>query len=181
MTTVNSSSSAVYIVMDLTLSLMPVRLIRSLNRSQSEKILICILMALGLLATAINCAKMTTFTSFGQGDVMQATIIPSMWAKLEEQVGIIATSLPWLKSPAENWLKRMGLLKEHQLTRPSFVADVSLPIVKDEDADERSSGEVERAKAKGDVRVDSVAVALGNKASNSSLLNDQASNTWQAV
>jgi hypothetical protein len=140
-------------------------------------------MALGLLATAINCAKMTTFTSFGRGDVMQATIIPSMWAKLEEQVGIIATSLPWLKSPTENWLKKMGLLKEHQLTRPSFVADVSLPIVKDKDADERSSREVERvkAKAKGDVRVDSVAVALGNKASNSSLLNDQASNTWQAV
>jgi hypothetical protein len=83
-----------------------------------------------------------------------------MWAKLEEQVGIMATSLPWLRSPAENWLKNMGLLNEHQLTKPSIVADMSLPTFKDLD-EEGSSGELESAKAKGNVRVDSVAVALG--------------------
>jgi hypothetical protein len=166
--------------MDLTLSLMPIRLIRTLNRSQSEKMLIGFLMALGLLATAINCAKMTTFTTFGQGDVMQATIIPSLWAKLEEEIGIIASSLPWLKSPAENWLKRMGILKEHQLTKPSFVADMSLPTVKD-DVEEASNDDADSAKVKGNVRVDSVATALGTKGSNSSLPKDPKNNTWQAV
>jgi hypothetical protein len=75
----------------------------------------------------------------------------------------------------------MGLLKEHQLTKPSVVADLSLPTAKDEDVDKRSSGEVERAKAKGDAGVDSVAVALGTKASNFSLPNDQTNNIWQAV
>jgi len=164
--------SGIYIAMDLMLSLMPIRLIRTLNRSTSEKILIGVLMALGLLATAINCAKMTTFNSFGKGDVMQATIVPSLWAKLEEQVGIIATSLPWLKSPVERWLKKMGLLKEHQLTKPSFVADMSLPVVKD-DGDNSSNGGAESAGAtKENIRVDSAAI-LGTKDSNSSLLNKQ--------
>jgi hypothetical protein len=166
--------------MDLTLSLMPIRLIRTLNRSESEKMLIGVLMALGLLATAITCAKLTTFTSFGQGDVMQATIMPSLWAKLEEEIGIIATSLPWLKSPAENWLKKMGILKEHQLTKPSFVADMSLPTVKD-NVEDMSNDDADSAKVKGNVRVDSVATALGAKGSNSSLLKDPNSNTWQAV
>ncbi|CAN9220900.1 unnamed protein product [Alternaria alternata] len=173
--------AGVYIAMDLTLSLMPIRLIRTLNRSQSEKMLICVLMALGLLATAINCAKMTTFTSFGQGDVMQATIVPSMWAKLEEEIGIIATSLPWLKSPAENWLKKMGILKEHQLTKPSFVAGKSLPTVKDNVEDMNNDDDADSAKVKGNIRVDSVATALGTKGSDSSLLKDPNSNTWQAV
>jgi len=166
--------------MDLTLSLMPIRLIRTLNRSQSEKILIGFLMALGLLATAINCAKMTTFTTFGQGDVMQATIVPSLWAKLEEEIGIIASSLPWLKSPAENWLKKMGILKEHQLTKPSFVADMSLPTVKDDEED-MNSNDADSTKVKGNVRVDSVATALGTKGSKNSLLKDPNGRTWQAV
>ena len=158
--------------MDLVLSLMPIRLIRTLNRSTSEKILIGVLMALGLLATAINCAKMTTFNSFGKGDVMQATIVPSLWAKLEEQVGIIATSLPWLKSPVERWLKKVGLLKEHQLTKPSFVADMSLPAVKDV-GDESGSRDAESAQAtKENSRVDSTAI-LGTKGSISSVLNKQ--------
>lgn len=154
---------AIYIVMDLTLSLMPIRLIRTLNRSTSEKVLICVLMALGLLATAVQCAKMTTFNNFGKGDPMQSTIKPSMWAKLEEQVGIIASSAPALKSPVEQLLKKMGILKEHQLSRPSFVADLSLPGM---DTATHHGG-IESNKT--DVRYDSTAVTLGNSSSNTSL------------
>ncbi|KAL7780332.1 hypothetical protein CFE70_010354 [Pyrenophora teres f. teres 0-1] len=158
--------------MDLMLSLMPIRLIRTLNRSTSEKLLISVLMALGLLATAINCAKMTTFSTFGKGDVMQATILPSMWAKLEEQVGIIATSLPWLKSPVENRLKKIGVLKEHQLTKPSFVADLSLPAARDDS----SNGDIESAGiTKLNFRFDSAAI-LGTKGSSTSLINTQRNN-----
>ncbi|KAI0607744.1 hypothetical protein Ptr902_07099 [Pyrenophora tritici-repentis] len=169
--------AGVYIAMDLMLSLMPIRLIRTLNRSTSEKILIGVLMALGLLATTINCAKMTTFSSFGKGDVMQATILPSMWAKLEEEVGIIATSLPWLKSPVENWLKKMDLLKEHQLTRPSVVADLSLPA----DRDDSSDRDIESAGViKANFRFDSAAV-LGTKGSSTSLINTQRNNFGDVV
>lgn len=112
---------AIYILMDLTFSIMPLKLIRSLTRSTSEKILIGILMSLGLLATTILCLKMSTFLSFGAGDALQATILPSTYAILENIVGIIACSLPAMKSPAERLMRRLGILKEHQLTRPSFV------------------------------------------------------------
>jgi hypothetical protein len=63
--------------MDLVLALMPVKLIRSLDRPLSEKILIGCLMATGLLATGIAGAKMTTFSSLGKGDPMQSNIKPS--------------------------------------------------------------------------------------------------------
>lgn len=168
--------TAIYIATDLALSLMPIRLIRTLNRSTSEKILICTLMALGLLATGIACAKMTTFTTFGKGDPMQATILPSLWAKLEEQVGIIASSLPCLKSPIERLLNNMGVLKEHQLKRPSFVADLSLPVVP-KDSDEQDSAIESHVKQ--DIRVDSAAVASTSNINTSA--QGHRSETWQAV
>ncbi|XPS79753.1 hypothetical protein M3J09_011725 [Ascochyta lentis] len=118
--------------MDLTLSLMPVRLIRSLHRSTTEKILVGVLMSLGLLATAVACVKMTTFNDFGKGDVMQFTIKPSMLARLEEIVGIIACSLPCLKSPVEMVLRKLGVVREHDLSAPSFVNAMSLPGVGDQ-------------------------------------------------
>lgn len=118
--------------MDLTLSLMPIRLVRTLHRSTTEKILICVLMSLGLLATAVACVKMTTFNDFGKGDVMQATIKPSMLTRLEEIVGIIASSVACLKSPIEKILKKLGIVKEHYLTTPSFVNAMSLPGVDDQ-------------------------------------------------
>ncbi|KAF2785479.1 hypothetical protein K505DRAFT_206559, partial [Melanomma pulvis-pyrius CBS 109.77] len=149
--------AGVYVLMDLALALMPIRLIRTLTRPTSEKILISFLMALGLLATAIMCAKMTTFNDFGKGDPMQATIKPSMYAKIEEQIGIIAACLPCLKSPAEQLLKRFGILKEHQLTRPSFVNTVPLgDLAKEED--QRSSGDGSVPSRKAEFRVDSVSV-----------------------
>jgi hypothetical protein len=169
--------TGVYIAMDLALSLMPIRLIRTLNRSTSEKVLICILMAMGLMATAVACAKMTTFTTFGTGDPMQGTIMPSLLAKLEEQVGIIATSLPCLKNPVEKLLKNLGILKDHQLARPSFVTDLSMPgmpTAHDEPDSDASST------AKKDIRVDSMAVKLGSSPSNASTQEHQGE-TWQAI
>jgi hypothetical protein len=167
---------AIYIATDLALSLMPIRLIRTLNRSTSEKILIFTLMALGLLATGIACAKMTTFTTFGKGDPMQGTILPSLWAKLEEQVGIIASSLPCLKNPIERLLNSTGILKEHQLKRPSFVADLSLPAVpKDSDEQDSAVGSL----IKEDIRVDSAAVASTSNVNISA--QEHRSKTLQAV
>jgi hypothetical protein len=147
--------------MDLILSLMPIHLIRTLNRSISERILICVLMGLGLIATAISCLKMTTFNDFGKGDPMQATIRPSMYAKLEEVIIIIVSSLPCLKQPAEQALRKLGILKEHQLTRPSFVNSISIPDIGKDGSD--SNGSLQGAK--NDYRIDSVALAPGSSSS----------------
>lgn len=166
--------------MDLILSLMPIRLIRTLHRSTSEKLLIGVLMALGLVATAVASIKMTTFNDFGKGDPMQATVRPSTLAKLEEVVGIIASCLPCLKQPAEHILRKFGVLKEHQLTRPSFVNTVPLPDMP-KGQDERSNSEGSLPSAKGDVRVDSVNMTPGSSNSNTKATNDQRKEAWHAV
>ena len=109
--------------MDLVLALMPIKFVRSLTRPMREKILIGCLMALGLCATVIAGVKMTTFNDVGLGDPMFDTIKPSLYAKLEELVGIIAACTPCLKAPIEHLLKRFGILSEPaEITMPSFVA-----------------------------------------------------------
>lgn len=177
--------SGVYIAMDLVLSLMPIKLIRSLTRSTAEKILIGFLMSLGLLATAVACAKMTTFPDFGKGDPLQATMKPSTFAKLEEQVGIIACSLPCLKQPAEQLLRKLGLLKEHQLTRPSFVNTVQMQTQnKEVEADQRSGSDGSAPSGKDAVRVDSVAFKPGSANSakrNQTQMEGPSKEGWQAV
>lgn len=118
-------SAAYFVLMDLVLALMPIKLARSLHRPMRERILICCLMGLGLCATVIAGVKMTTFDDVGLGDPLYDTIKPSLYAKLEEQVGIIAACTPCLKAPIENLLKRAGILAERdEDTRPSFVISI---------------------------------------------------------
>ncbi|PGH15611.1 hypothetical protein AJ80_05475 [Polytolypa hystricis UAMH7299] len=119
------ATSAVFVTMDLIFATMPLKLILRLNRPIGERILIGCLMATGLLATAMAAWKMTTFTTNGTGDPMSATVWPSMLAKLEEVVGIIAACMPCLKGPAERALHHLGFLSAPSLesmTKPSFVA-----------------------------------------------------------
>jgi hypothetical protein len=51
---------ALMILFDLILALGPIKLIRTISRPLRKKLLISILMATGLLATAIACVKLTT-------------------------------------------------------------------------------------------------------------------------
>jgi hypothetical protein len=90
---------------------MPVQLIRTLQRTLREKILISCLMAMGLLATAIAAYKMTLSQEANMGDLLLTTVKLSLWCKLEEQVGIIAACVPCLKAQIESLLRRVGVLK----------------------------------------------------------------------
>ncbi|KAF2677065.1 hypothetical protein K458DRAFT_481576 [Lentithecium fluviatile CBS 122367] len=151
--------AGIYIIMDLVLTFMPIKLIRSLHRSTSERFLIGVLMSLGLIATAFTVAKIPNRAQLSKGDPLQATILPSIYAKLEETVGIIACSAPCLKSPTEQLLKRFGILKERQLTRPSFVNSVRVsPLEKELDSDQGSGSDSSGPGKKGGIRIDSVAV-----------------------
>lgn len=98
--------------MDFCLALMPIILIRTLSRPTREKILIACLMATGLLATAFACYKTTTFHTKGEGDQLITSVDSTFYAKLEQVLGIIATCMPWLKQPAEELLRRIGILGE---------------------------------------------------------------------
>lgn len=80
-------------------------------------------MAMGLVATIIAGIKTKTFKNVYLGDPLSTTVDSSMWAKLEELVGIIAACMPCLKAPAEKLLRRAGILPDHQdsMSMPSFV------------------------------------------------------------
>jgi len=152
--------------MDLLLTLMPIKLIRSLNRPTSERILVGVLMSLGLLATAFTIAKIPIRARLSKGDPLQATILPSIYAKLEETVGIIASSAPCLKSPTEQLLKRLGILKEHQLTKPSFVNSAPIsPMDKELNSDQSSSSDRSGPHGKDATRFDSVTIKPGSSSS----------------
>lgn len=110
--------------MDLCLALMPIILIRTLSRPLREKILIGCLMATGLLATAFACYKTTTFHTKGEGDELISSVDATFYAKLEQVLGIIAACMPCLKTPAEEFLRKLGIMGEQHwpgMTRPSFV------------------------------------------------------------
>lgn len=141
---------------------MPIRLIRNLSSSPVEKVFIAFLMSLGLLATAILFAKMTTFLTFGAGDALQAIIVPSTYAMLENVVMIIACSLPCLKSIVERSLQKLGILKEHQVTRLSFVNALDLSTIRDQDAHQRSGADCSLHPGKNIWRVDSAALRSEN-------------------
>jgi hypothetical protein len=92
---------------------MPVQLIRPLPRPLRERVLICCLMAMGLLATGIAAYKIPLSRQVNNGDPLSATVKLSLWNKLEEQLGLIAACLPCLKAQMELLLHQLGILKPH--------------------------------------------------------------------
>jgi len=113
---------AIMILLDLALALMPCQLIRTLHRALQERILVCSLMAMGLFATGIAGYKMTLSTKVFKGDPLSTTVELSLWNRLEELVGLTAACMPCLKSHAERFLKRIGVLSTNAgISRPSFV------------------------------------------------------------
>ena len=107
---------------DFILAFMPIHLIRGLNRRTSEKILICFMMSLGLMAGVIASYKISISDKTFRGDLMSGTVILAMWNELEALLGIVAACVPCLKAPGERLLHRVGLLATRaEMTRPSFV------------------------------------------------------------
>ncbi|KAN0090318.1 hypothetical protein V8E51_018897, partial [Hyaloscypha variabilis] len=106
-------ANGIMIVMDFILATMPVQLIRTLPRPLRERVLICCLMAMGLLATGIAAYKIPLSRQVNNGDPLSATVKLSLWNKLEEQLGLIAACLPCLKAQMEHLLHQLGILKTH--------------------------------------------------------------------
>lgn len=122
----SNKDTGLMIGLDFTLALMPIRLIWTLHRTLREKILICCLMAMGLVATGIAAYKMTLSTKFQKGDLLSATVQLSLWNRLEELVGMSAACMPSLKAPAERFLLHIGVLaKQAGVSRPSFVMSLA--------------------------------------------------------
>jgi len=86
-------------------------------------------MATGLIATAFACKKATYYHMKGEGDQIINSVYSTFWAKMEQVTGIIAACMPCLKQPAEELLRRIGILGEEHfpgMSRPSFVLSSQL-------------------------------------------------------
>jgi hypothetical protein len=116
------TKAGIFTAMDFILAFMPIHLIRTLNRPIREKILICFMMSLGVMAGAISSYKISISDKTFAGDLLSGTVLMAMWNELEALLGIVAACIPCLKAPGERLLHRLGLLSSRmEITRPSFV------------------------------------------------------------
>lgn len=132
------------ILMDFILAMMPVQLIRALQRPLREKVLISCLMAMGLLATGIAAYKIPLSREINNGDPLSVTVKLSLWNKLEEQLGLIAACLPCLKAQMEALLHRFGILRTRIGHWPTFSTSLKerfsrSPSQLPQDSDEQKS------------------------------------------
>jgi hypothetical protein len=115
-------SSTFVIVTDFMFSVLPVTFIRQLNRPLRDKITLCFLMGLGLVASAAGVAKTLQARNYHKtDDLLWTTTDFAIWSFVEQQLGIIAASLPCLKAAFERVLTRLGLVPSYHTTTPSFV------------------------------------------------------------
>lgn len=109
------------IITDVTFSVAPVTFIRQLNRPLHERIVLCFLMSLALFGSAASILKTIQASNFTKNDDSLWTGVDiTMWCFVEQQLGIIAACIPYLKSTFERALTRLGLLPSHPATIPSF-------------------------------------------------------------
>ena len=102
--------SSVQIALDVVLSFVPILFIRKLNRPRREKVFLCILMSLGIFASCAAIIRtMTLQNYYTVGDSFRYNVTISLWAVVEQQIALIAATIPTLKAFMEKTLVRIGL------------------------------------------------------------------------
>jgi len=117
--------SAVNITTDLLLSLAPMVMLWNLHRPLRERILVCCLMGMGLLASVACIVKAIIVRQWGRTDIdvwAQAMSIAT-WTMTEQLVAVMAACSPSLKGPLERVLRRCGILIVHYNSQLSFVPE----------------------------------------------------------
>lgn len=102
---------AISIITDLIFSLLPITFLYNMNRPIRERVVLGLLMGLGLLATLASIMKTTVLASYRNTRDPFWDVVPlSLWWQLEQNISIIASCIPCLKSPFERTLLRFGLM-----------------------------------------------------------------------
>jgi hypothetical protein len=137
---------------------MPITFLWNMNKPRLERFLIGSLMALGLVASAaavVKAAYIALHLNVGPNLLLNSLYL-SIWAKLEELVGIIAACAPTLKSPTERALRRLGLISN----RSSTVNDGPMRVcsaefvgrLSDKELDEIAGDNLESAAERADIK-----------------------------
>lgn len=104
-------ASSINIATDVIFSLVPVALLRDIQRPRRDKIIVGGLMALGLVGSSASIVKTITVPQFEKSnDIMAGGIRIGLWSIVEEQLGLIAACVPCLKSLFQRFLCRIGVL-----------------------------------------------------------------------
>lgn len=117
--------SAVNITTDLLLSLAPMVMLWNLHRPLRERVLVCCLMGMGILASVSCIVKAVIVRQWGRTDIdvwAQAMSIAT-WTIAEQFVAIMAACSPSLKGPLERLLRRFGIFIVHYNSQLSFVPE----------------------------------------------------------
>jgi hypothetical protein len=104
------ANSTINVTTDLIFSFVPIAFIYKLHRPRAEKIFLSILMTLGLGASTfaiLRTARLRTFNRDKQ-DFLRGNVMPALWATLEQEVAMIAATVPTLRNFGQNLLVRAG-------------------------------------------------------------------------
>jgi len=119
----SNTGSGVNIITDVLLSLAPAVFLRKLNRPLRERIFICVLMGLGLFASAWSILKTVQVQKFYDPTLPLDELFPvglsvSTYTILEQLTGILAACIPALKGILQSCLGRIGLSLADSRSRP---------------------------------------------------------------
>lgn len=103
--------TAMNILSDIVLSLMPISFLKNMNRPLREKVALSCLMGLGIFATVAAILKTTVLNAYrSTRDPFWEVVDLSLWWQMEQNISIMAACIPTLKAPFERILGRLGLL-----------------------------------------------------------------------
>jgi len=116
-------SSGINTATDLALSMAPMVILWKMHRPLRERILVCALMAVGLLASASSLVKAITIQEWGNPDVDSWALAESIatWTVVEQELAVLAACSPSLKGPLQRLLGRMGIALTRYNSRISFM------------------------------------------------------------
>jgi hypothetical protein len=105
--------SSLNITTDVLLSLAPMAILWKLRRPRRERILVCCLTGVGLLATGASVAKAVFVGSWDLApgkDMWAVAMSSATWTIAEQYIAVFAACSPSLKGPIEAALGRFGIL-----------------------------------------------------------------------
>lgn len=102
----------IFLLTDIIFAALPILFVRVLQHPRREKIVLCLLMGMGLLCAISVIPKLISIRRFSVTAVDFTYDVGSvtLWAQVEIFTGVIAASIPGLKSLFERILHRGGFL-----------------------------------------------------------------------
>jgi len=115
------STSVCFTVSDFFFSLIPLTFIFKIQVPLREKLVLCLLMGLGLVASIASVFKAVNSTILRRSRDNTWDSVPLViWSFVEEHVAIIAACIPCLKALFERLLRRLGFTLTYKSQAHSF-------------------------------------------------------------